>query len=582
MKNLIIIAVFLLSPLPFFAQQLSGLWIGTLTNDSTSIRQDQSFEIILSEYKSKVTGYSRSTFIVNDTLYYIVKRVKGVIENGVCEVKDDEIVSSNFPKRIEKGVKMVHTFRMNRQDSTWQLDGEWKTTQTKKYYSVSGKSDLEEEKDIDNSKIFPHLEELSMGQDIPYFVEAKKAKEESIARQIEADRKKTTSFLPEQQKSVSNTMAVNKPTSIVKANTVPVDNKIAVPEEKPSITQVQPEQQTVVKQTTSEKPSTRVKTNTVPVKETVFTTAETGPGTTQGTATNNESGKNPASSGAIAKQDEKQQPANTGVVIAAVTNEKPVSAAATTGQQDKTTADNTATKTAANNKPETASGKNEIVSTTKNITAATTSSKSNVSPVATHTNGSATAVADETGSKTGAAAGNDQTITKPVNTTPATNSITQTGSAGQSLVKKNEDEAPALQPLVSLALPVADAGAAAKKASERRTDAQQTVLFKADSLVIAVYDNGEVDGDTVSVLLNGQVVMARQGLKTTAVKQTIYLPAGSDEEFTLVLYAENLGKYPPNTGLLVIYDGEERHYVRFSADLQRNAAVTLKRKNKNE
>ncbi len=577
MKNLIIIAVFLLSPLPFFAQQLSGLWIGILTNDSTSIRQDQSFEIILSEYKSKVTGYSRSTFIVNDTLYYIVKRVKGVIENGVCEVKDDEIVSSNFPKRIEKGVKMVHTFRMNRQDSTWQLDGEWKTTQTKKYYSVSGKSDLEEEKNIDNSKIFPHLEELSMGQDIPYFVEAKKAKEESIARQIEADRKKTTSFLPEQQKSVSNTMAVNKPTSTVKANTVPVDNTIAVPEEKPSITRVQPEQQAVVKQTTGEKPSTRVKTNTVPVKETVFTTAETGPGTTQSTATNNETGKNPASSGAIAKQDEKQQPANTGVVIAAVTNEKPVSAAATTGQQDKTTADNTATKTAANNKPETAAVKNEATTMAKNNPAETAGSKAIVPPDAKQTGSNVPVKSDGIGSKP--TAGNDQPKTSAVNTIAAVGPITQTGSAtGQSPVKKEEEPAPATQSLISLAQPVTDAGAAAKKAAERRTDAQQTVLFKADSLVIAVYDNGEVDGDTVSVLLNGQVIMARQGLKTTAVKQTIYLPAGNDEEFTLVLYAENLGKYPPNTGLLVIYDGEERHYVRFSADLQRNAAVTLKRK----
>jgi hypothetical protein len=46
----------------------------------------------------------------------------------------------------------------------------------------------------------------------------------------------------------------------------------------------------------------------------------------------------------------------------------------------------------------------------------------------------------------------------------------------------------------------------------------------------------------------------------------------------LVLYAENLGKYPPNTGLLVVHDGEDTYQVRFSADLQQNASVVFRRK----
>jgi hypothetical protein len=46
----------------------------------------------------------------------------------------------------------------------------------------------------------------------------------------------------------------------------------------------------------------------------------------------------------------------------------------------------------------------------------------------------------------------------------------------------------------------------------------------------------------------------------------------------LIMYAENLGLIPPNTGLLVIQDGNKRHEVRFSGDLEQNAAITLKRK----
>src|SRR5215470_13422279 len=97
-----LVFIFLFCPVIFFAQSLSGLWTGVLTNDSTSVRKDQSFEIALTEYRGKVYGYSRSEFIVNDTLYYIVKRVKGTINGDVCEVKDDEIISYNFPGKLDK------------------------------------------------------------------------------------------------------------------------------------------------------------------------------------------------------------------------------------------------------------------------------------------------------------------------------------------------------------------------------------------------------------------------------------------------------------------------------------------------
>ena len=109
-KSFKLTILFLLSPLFFYAQSLTGLWVGTLGNDSTTVRKDQSFEIALTEYKGKVYGYSRSEFIVEDVLYFIVKRVKGTIEGDVCEVTDDEIISYNFPKQLDKKVKVTSTF----------------------------------------------------------------------------------------------------------------------------------------------------------------------------------------------------------------------------------------------------------------------------------------------------------------------------------------------------------------------------------------------------------------------------------------------------------------------------------------
>ena len=118
---------------------------------------------------------------------------------------------------------------------------------------------------------------------------------------------------------------------------------------------------------------------------------------------------------------------------------------------------------------------------------------------------------------------------------------------------------------------------AATELSKRKTESIQNVFFRSDSLVISLFDNGFVDGDTVSVLMNGQVIMAKAGLKEIAVNKTIYIPAGMDS-VQLVMYAENLGSIPPNTGLLVIRDGGVDYEIRFSADMSRNAGIVLRRR----
>ncbi|MEO8769739.1 MAG: hypothetical protein ABI402_06635 [Ferruginibacter sp.] len=111
----------------------------------------------------------------------------------------------------------------------------------------------------------------------------------------------------------------------------------------------------------------------------------------------------------------------------------------------------------------------------------------------------------------------------------------------------------------------------------RKNVLQETMYFKTDSLVLTLYDNGEVDGDTVSVLMNGIVIMAKQGLSTNAIRKTIQIPAGMDS-IELVMYAETLGTIPPNTGLLIVRDGKDNYEVRFSGDFQKNASIILKRR----
>lgn len=150
--------------------------------------------------------------------------------------------------------------------------------------------------------------------------------------------------------------------------------------------------------------------------------------------------------------------------------------------------------------------------------------------------------------------------------------LQQEEKAKAELAKKAPDKKP-----VSPASQFKVSSEPAADVASRKTIVQQTVNFSSDSLQLSLYDNGEIDGDTVSVLMNGQLILAKQGLGVRAIKHTIYIPKDVDK-IEMVMYAETLGSIPPNTGLLVIRDGKDMYEIRFSGDLQKNAAIVFNRK----
>ena len=118
---------------------------------------------------------------------------------------------------------------------------------------------------------------------------------------------------------------------------------------------------------------------------------------------------------------------------------------------------------------------------------------------------------------------------------------------------------------------------AALNVRNRSTELQQTVYFKSDSLQLSLFDNGEVDGDTVSVLMNGVIIFAKERLSTNAVRKMVAIDPSLDS-VQLIMYAENLGTIAPNTGLLVVKDGRDIYEVRFNGNLQKNAAIVFRRR----
>jgi hypothetical protein len=342
MKNLLILFLSFIS-ISSSAQIVSGIYLGKLVNDST--KKVQSYELALDEYRGKISGYSYTTFVSNDTFYYSIKKIKATRQGNELIVEDDKMIINNFPEAPAKKVHQINRIQLTNEDTMRQMNGKWETNKTKIYYALHGGLDMRRDSDSSGSALIAHLKELNILANDNY------------------------------------------------QNTQVAETKVKVKEDKTKV-----KKQT--KDTAADVASTETKAP--PVKET------------------------------------------------------------------------------------------------------------KVLPPKVET-----------------------VVPKPA-----------------APVKLTYDQ--------------------------RRNKTLQTVDVKSDSLILSFYDNGVVDGDSISVYLNGQPVVSNARLAATAMRKTISVK--NLAEINLLLVAENLGTLPPNTGLLTIRDGDDIYQVNFSADLQTNAVIVIRRK----
>jgi len=368
MKNLSVLALLLMICTCISAQKkVGGFYKGTLFNDSTKMVQQ--YELALAEYRGKIMGYSYVTFVVNDTFYYGIRKIKAKIIGDSLIVEDDKMIANNFPESPAKHVNRIVTIPFNGQDSLVSIIGRWTTNKTKYYYAVPGSVAANKSSDSSRSTLFSHLKELNLMPNENY------ATTESIAE-----------TKPKQKEDIGKTKGEKQP-AIVQTKASPEQNSVAI--------------NTKAVQNSTPEPKTKSKKD----------------------KSNIEAASEPANS------------KKSGTTFSA----------------------------------------------------------------------------------------------------PATVTYTQ-----------------------------------------RKEHVQQAVDIVSDSLQLSFYDNGVVDGDSISVYLNEKPIITNTKLTSVATKQKIYV--GGMSEIRLLLVAENLGSIPPNTGLLIIRDGDKTYQVNFTADMQTNASIILRRK----
>ena len=109
----------------------------------------------------------------------------------------------------------------------------------------------------------------------------------------------------------------------------------------------------------------------------------------------------------------------------------------------------------------------------------------------------------------------------------------------------------------------------------RENELVQTLTVSSEEISVRLYDNGEVDDDTISVYLDGKPLLSNRRLSTVPI--TLSLKLDSDNpEHVLVMVAENMGRIPPNTSLMIVQDGDRRYSVSITSTEQKNAMVRFR------
>ena len=102
----------------------------------------------------------------------------------------------------------------------------------------------------------------------------------------------------------------------------------------------------------------------------------------------------------------------------------------------------------------------------------------------------------------------------------------------------------------------------------------KTITTDAPDIKVELYDNGEIDGDTITVYDNNQVIAWKKGLTDKPITLNIKADENTPvHEFVMV--ADNLGSIPPNTALMIITTGGKRYQLYISSDKQKNARVEV-------
>ena len=614
MNQMKFLLLFFLLPLRIFGQSavqedkdITGVWTGSLYNDTT--QKYIHYELAINETNGKLNGYSHTTFIIDGVKNIGVKEVKIKWKKGIISVDDEKLIDNDYTAPPAKGVRTLIEFVFLENDSTDILQGTWKTNRTKEYNAITGTVRLERDKKVWQTLIIPKLEQLGLAGNLSFLTRDKSSQSSiAIAENLKQNNSKNSGI----EKAAAQINPVIQESGKIIPDTTITDPELVVkiygPIKKKAIIATGSTNSTVANNNVAKNAGTKTenplqKQNaeikngavlkaSIDKREDARTENNFKPATLDSNSVLSKNNKKEIADNSQKPTIDKPLPsknktASTEELV--VRQEKEtfkIEAGIKKGQQktDSVFTDNGRKQVTPLNK----NSQQKVFAVVDNKSVKKEEDNDKNSRNAKNKIESDSVKLNAEFASKSAPKEDSITITKRKNETKQSGEIEKKIASGQDSGKSQISEKGVVKAKGNLgqnenvqssinSLNNKTTNAAAEIA-KRDIETIRTVEVAQDSLILSLYDNGTIDGDTVSILVNGEVVMPKVGLLARAVNKTIYLTPEMGDSIRVIMYAENLGTFPPNTGLLIVRDGDINYEIRFSGDLQKNSAIILKRK----
>lgn len=108
--------------------------------------------------------------------------------------------------------------------------------------------------------------------------------------------------------------------------------------------------------------------------------------------------------------------------------------------------------------------------------------------------------------------------------------------------------------------------------SLRRSVTKDQLHVDKDSIDIAVWDDNRADGDIISLVYNGKVLLKEYTLTKARQRFRVKLRPGKN---VITLIAHNLGEIPPNTAAIEVERNEGRKRVILESDMDKSESIII-------
>ena len=108
--------------------------------------------------------------------------------------------------------------------------------------------------------------------------------------------------------------------------------------------------------------------------------------------------------------------------------------------------------------------------------------------------------------------------------------------------------------------------------TNRNNELVKEIKVDTGNIRLDFYDNGQIDGDTISVFVNNMPVVSRQRLTAKPITVNVKIDLKRTEQ-EVIIVGENLGTIPPNTALMMVTAGNKRYQLYLTSDERKNALV---------